>query len=143
GPLDAAVRFERAADAAARRGGAVGTRQGVDRDHRRRPHGARRDQVDDGRGARDPAGLGAPEARPGPSPCRSQRSGSVDDRARMDVARRDAWQYEPRPDPRSGRVRTRQLPYGAPMNTVDSTGGSMPISVVKSRILPAVAVLVV
>ena len=95
--------------------GAGRPHQGVDRDHRRRPHRARRHQGDDGRRARDADGVGAAAPRPGASAHGPPRDRVVDAGARVELARRDARQHEPRADSRSGGVRTRQLPDGAAM----------------------------
>ena len=93
----------------------AGRDQGVHRDHRRRPHRARRHQGDDGRRACHADGLGAAPARSRSPAHGPQRDRVVDAGARMELARRDARQHEPRADSRSGGVRTRELPDGAEM----------------------------
>ena len=52
-----------------------------------------------------------------------QRDRVVDAGARMEFARRDARQHEPRADPRSGGVRTREFPDGAEMRGLEEPHG--------------------
>ena len=93
------------------------------RHHRWRAHRPRRDQGHDGRRARDPAGLDPAAARPRPPAHRAPGDRGVDDGARVGVAPRDAGQHEPRAPPRSGRVRTRQLPHGPALKLTSRAAG--------------------
>ena len=100
--------------AAARRRGPDRPGQGVARDHRRRPHRARRHQGHDGRRARHPDGVRAasPTARAtshGARPTSRRGCRSNDWR----VARRDARQHELRSGSRSRRVRAARTSHGS------------------------------